>query len=190
MHLNLKQYIRYEMRFEGNWPGICVGCMGLSFFLRILYYFGLVHLQDIGGGETFFSLILPLLFSCAFIVLFRVVKWNAPGIFAILGSVFCLLLIIWNFSSGDFLRIILSVFMYIIAAAVLLATAGGYLPGNLVSTAAFAIILVFRFLLYSMGQSGLSAYIAEFSSLCLIASLLALTRCFKPHIRQNDVKGV
>ena len=186
--MKLKQYIRYEMNFEGNFPAICIGFMGVSFFLRILYYFGFVNLQDIRGGELIFSLILPLLLCGAFIVLFRVAKWNAPGIFAILGSVLCLLLIIWSFSTGNLLRTFLSILMYIIAAAVLLATAGGFLPGKLPATVVFAVILIFRFFLYSLDQSGIGAYAIEGSSLCLIISLLALTRCFKPYVRQTVTK--
>ena len=45
--LKLKQYVRYEMCFDGSFPGICVGFMGLSFFLRACYYFGVVNLLDV-----------------------------------------------------------------------------------------------------------------------------------------------
>ena len=158
-----------------------MGSVGISFFLRVLYYFGIVNLQDIGGGEIFLSLILPLLLCSAFIVLFRVLRWNAPGIYAIIGSAVCILLLIWNFSTGDFWRILFSIFLYIVAAVLLLATAGGYLPLKEPATIAFVLILLFRVLLYSTGKSGLGEYICEFSSLFLILSLLALTRCFKPH---------
>ena len=57
--MKLKQFVRYEMNFNGFAANVCAGSIGLSFFLRILYYFGLVNLKDIGAEETFFFLILP-----------------------------------------------------------------------------------------------------------------------------------
>lgn len=179
--MQLKQYVRYEMLFSGKRANICMGSIGISFFLRALYYFGIVNLQDIGGGEVFLSLILPLFVFSIFIVLFRVIKWNAPGIYAIVGCVICLLLMIWNFSTGDFLRIFLSVLVYLLASVLLLATAGGYLPIKAPATIVFAAILLFRVLLYSKGQGGISQLVIEFSSVFAILSLLALTLCYKPH---------
>jgi len=179
--VQLKQYIRYEMNFIGKWANICMGSIGISFFLRVLYYFGFVNLQDIGGGEIFLHLILPLLVFSVFIVLFRVIKWNAPGIYAIVGCVICLMLMIWNFSSGDFLRVFLSVLMYLAASVLLLATAGGYLPNKAPASIVFAGMLLFRVFLYSKGQSGIPAYIIEFSSVFMLLALFALTLCFKPH---------
>ena len=188
--MKLKQLIRYEMCFEGKWPDFCAAFMGVSFFLRILYYFGFLNLNDISGGEIFVSLILPLLLCCVFIVIFRLIKWNAPGIYAILGSAFCLLMLIWNFSSGDILRILLGTFMYIIAAVALLAAAGGYLPSKLIATVIFGAIAVFRFCNYSLEQPNIGAYIFEFSSISIIVSLVALTLCFKPRIHHNKSKCI
>lgn len=179
--MQLKQYCRYGMVFNGNWANLCMGSIGISFFLRMLYYFGIVNLQDVGGGELFIQLILPLLVFTIYIILFRVLKWNAPGIYAIVGSVICLLLMIWNFSSGDILRILLSIIVYLAAAVLLLGTAGGYLPSKTIVSGVFAVILFFRVLLYTKGQSGIPACIMEFSSVLMILSLWALTFCFKAH---------
>lgn len=184
--LKLKQYVRYEMCFDGSFSGICVGFMALSFFLRACYYFGIVNLLDVNGGEVFFFMILPLLLCGAFIVFFKIMKLNAPGIYALFGCVFCILLMIWNFTTGDFLRIFLSLIFYTVAGCLLLATAGGHLPDKLPATVILAVILFFRFILYSMGQSSFAGYFLEFSFLSLIASMFALTFCFKPRIRSNE----
>ena len=179
--MQLKQHVRYDMHFNGTWANICMGSIGISFFLRALYYFGIVNLQDIGGGEVFLCLILPLLVFSVFIALFRIIKWNAPGIYAIVGCVICLLLMMWNFSTGDILRIILSVLVYFLGSVLLLATAGGYLRIKAPATIVFAAILLFRVLLYTKDQNGFSELVIEFSSFFAILSLLALTLCFKPH---------
>ena len=182
--MQLKQYVRYEMFFSGKWANVCMGSIGISFFLRVLYYFGIVNLMDIGGGEIFFNLILPLFVFGVYIALFRVVKWNAPGIYAIVGCVICLMLMIWNFSSGDFLRIFLSVLFYIAASVLLLGTAGGYLPSKAIVSIVIGLILFFRVLLYWKGQDGIPAYITEVSSVFMLISLLALTFCFKVREKQ------
>ena len=177
--MQLKQYVRYEMVFNGKWANICMGSIGVSFFLRVLYYLGVVNLQDISGGVLFLQLILPLLIFSIFIALFRVAKWNAPGVYAIVGCAICLLLMFLNFSTGDVLRIFLSFLVYLAAAVLLLGTAGGYLPWKAPVSICFALVLLFRLLLYSKEQTGFPAHIMEISSLCMIVSLLALTFCFK-----------
>ncbi len=184
--MKLKQYVRYEMNMQSKWAGVCTGCMGLSFFLRVLYFFGLVNLSDVGAGVIFLDLILPLLFCAGYLIVFSVMKLNAPGIYAIAGSIFCLLLMLWNFSGGDVLRSILSVVLYILAAVVLLATAGGYLPGKLPSTLIFSVLLIARLLMYSLNQTGLGEYILEFSAVCILVSMTVLTRCFKPRTRTKE----
>ncbi len=184
--MKLKQYIRYEMDFQCGWAMCCGGFIGLSFFLRALYYFYFVNLQDVGGAEQFFCLILPLLLCFVFVLLFRILKWNAPGIFAILGSCFCLLLMFWNFSSGDFLRALLSVILYIAASVILLGTAGGYLPSRLPAAAVFAGMLLLRFMLYSGKESGIAAWVLELSALSVLVSLLALCLCLKPRVKRNE----
>jgi len=186
--LKLKQYVRYGMDFTCKWSGLCIILMGLSFFLRIVYYFGLVNLEDIGGGEVFGCLILPLIVCGTFIILFRALKWNAPGIYAILGAFLCILLLIWNFSSGDGLRIILSVPAYIASAIILLATAGGYIPTKLPAALLLAVIFLCRSCFYSFDDSGLVSLVLEISVLSMIASLVVLSLCFTPHISAKEHK--
>lgn len=184
--MKLKQFVRYEMNFTGFAANVCAGSIGLSFFLRILYYFGLVNLKDIGAGETFFFLILPLLVSCVFIILFRVVKWNAPGFYAILGAAICLILLVLNFSSGDVLLIILSLVLYPVAAVALLGTAGGYFPNKLPVVAAFALILTFRLFLNTFELTEITDYVPELADVAMIISLFALPLCFKSRVRGEE----
>lgn len=179
MAVKLKQYTRYQIDFGGKWILPAAICMGLSFFLRVVYYFGLTNIFSYDTGTIILQIILPLLFCAGYIVLLRAVKLNAPGVFAILGTAFCLLLMIWNFSSGDVLRILLSVVFYLFSGLVLLATAGGYLPGRLLSSAVFLVLLIFRFMLYRPSGSQIGQMVLEISVLCIPASLFCLTRCLK-----------
>lgn len=177
--MKLKQYTRYQIDFQGKWilPGAIF--MGLSFFLRVVYYFGLTNIFTYNTGTIIMQIILPLSLCAGYIVLLRAVKLNAPGIFAILGAAFCLMVMIWNFSTGDILRILLSVVFYLLSGLVLLATAGGYLPGRLLSSGLFLALLVFRYLMYAPSFRHIGQFILELSVLCIPASLFCLTRCMK-----------
>ncbi|MBE6986047.1 MAG: hypothetical protein E7433_01290 [Ruminococcaceae bacterium] len=144
-----------------------------------MYYFGLTNIFTYNTGTIIMQIILPLSLCAGYIVLLRAVKLNAPGIFAILGAAFCLMVMIWNFSTGDILRILLSVVFYLLSGLVLLATAGGYLPGRLLSSGLFLALLVFRYLMYAPSFRHIGQFILELSVLCIPASLFCLTRCMK-----------
>ena len=90
--MEFKQYLRYQIDFNGKWAQPAALLMGLAFFLRLVYYLCLVSLHDCGFGEILFSMLLPLLLTCGYIVLLRVVKLNAPGIYGMIGAALCLLL--------------------------------------------------------------------------------------------------
>lgn len=176
--MQLKQYLRYQIDFTGKWVQPSALLMGLAFFLRLVYYLCLVSLHDCGIGEIIFSMLLPLLLTCCYIVLLRVVKLNAPGIYGILGAALCLLLLIGSFFTGNPLRIVLSILAYMAAGVVLIATAGGYLPGKLLSSVLFALPLICRFLFYSLGGLNIIQWFQEASALLILASLFCLTRSF------------
>jgi hypothetical protein len=153
--------------------------MGLSFFLRVVYYFGLTTFADHTFGEVLFFMILPLLTCGAYIVVMSSMKLNAPPVYGIIGAVMCLLLVIWSFSCGDALRTVLSVLIYLVAGAVLVLTSLGFLPGKLLSSVLVAVPLVCRVLFYRNGIA-LFDWCLEISVLTMLASLFCLTRCFKP----------
>lgn len=176
--MNLKQYLRYQIDFSGKWVQPSALLMGLAFFLRLVYYLCLVSLHDCGIGEIIFSMLLPLLLTCGFIVLLRVVKLNAPGVYGIIGAGLCLLLLINSFWYDDPLRMALSILVYLAAGLVLLATAGGYLPGKLLSSVLFVLPLACRLLFYSIGNLAIIQWFLEASTLFIMASLFCLTRTF------------
>lgn len=177
--MKLKLYVHYQMDFKGSWIQPSAVLMGLSFFLRIVYYFGFTYLSQWTFSDTVFQIIFPLLICGAYVVLISALRWNAPGIYAILGAALCVLFIIWSFSSGSVLRIFLSILIYTAAGLILLGTAGGYLPGKRLSSALFLLPLICRIFLLELKAIGLSGLVLEVSVLSAIASMFCLTRCFK-----------
>jgi hypothetical protein len=169
--VKLKQYARYQIDFLGKWVTAAGGLMGLSIFLRIVHFFGIHLITDFDASFIVMRLAIPVVLSAFFIFLLNGIHWNAPGIYGIMGAIFCLLLLIWNFSTGNILRIIVSTIWFLAAAVVILATTGGYVPGTLLAFLFFAIPLGFRIFLYDYPLPAITDLFMEFADLCIIASL-------------------
>ena len=172
--MKLKQYTRYQMDFTSKWTQVCGGLMGFSFFLRLIYYFGLTNIYDIGFVEILTTMLLGTALCLAYLITLSVMRLNAPGVYGVLGAVHCFLLILGTFSSGDVGRILLAVFWYALAAGVLLLTVGGYLPGKMLASLMFAIPILVRFFAYDLGHVNLLQWVRELGILFALIGLACL----------------
>ena len=163
------------MDFNGRWTHASAALMGVSFFARMVYYFGVRNIIDCGVLEIIISMILPLLLTGAFLVLISTVKHNVPALYALIGCCLCGLLLIEGLFTGNILRIILSILFYAAAGALLLITTAGYLPGKLPCSVVLAIIPVGRFLFFGLGKLHILAWILEISVLLMLFSLFFFT---------------
>lgn len=184
--MKLKKYNQYQMDMRGKWTQFCGIMMGCSFFLRIVYYFGLINLRDVAGSEIFATMLLGLVLCATFVIVLNYLRLNAPGIYGILGAVQCLLLIIGNFSGGSVLRIVLSILWYTFAAVVLLATIGGYLPGRVFSSVLFFASVLIRFAFFDLGKIGLLRWVTEAAVLCALLALAAIPMALKPVNKKKE----
>lgn len=78
MELKFEKNMTCKLAARGKWGNAAAAWMGLSFFLRMVYYFGLKNLNDVPGFEIFFSVVLPLAVSVAFILMLKLPKLNHP----------------------------------------------------------------------------------------------------------------
>ena len=78
MKLKLSKSMTCALGAKSTWGDRAAAWMGLSFFLRMVYYFGFVNLNDVPGGEIAFSVVLPLAISVAFILMLKLKKLNHP----------------------------------------------------------------------------------------------------------------
>ena len=178
--MNLKQYHRCRMDFSVKAAGFAGLFTGAYLFLLCVYFFFLRDLSSIKAGEAVFGLILPMLLCILFIVLLRFVKLNAPGLFAIIGAAFCLLLMINTFSTGNLLHGVLGAVWYILCGLGLIISAGGYLPSTAFASAMFGIGLALRVVLFDLRLRGITNWVYEFALLMLIAALTCLPLCIVP----------
>lgn len=170
----MKQYYRFRMNFDGMWMKASTFCMGLSLLLLAIYYFGMTEFGEHGVAEILLLLCIPLALTIAFIVLLTVLRWDAPGIYGILGAVFCIIFLITTIFSGNVIRMALGAVWYILSAVVYLAVTGGYLPGKLPGAAVFAIAMIARILFVGGDLTSLKGLASEGSTLVAMAGLMFL----------------
>ncbi len=168
----MKQYFRYQMDFASRWLTASTGCMGLSLFFRMVYYFGITNLADRNFVEILFSALIAAAVSVAYIFLIRLKKLNAPGVYGILGAVMCLCLLLGSILSGSVVRMLLGIVWYLLCGGVILTFAGGYLPGKTPVLAAFGVAIVCRLLFFP--AAGLGGWIKELGDLFSLAAFLLL----------------
>ncbi len=179
----MKRYHRYQIDYQGKAIWLSGICIALSVFLQAVYDLFLQGIGTVGVLAQIFNLWLPLILSMGYLVLLRIIKWNAPGTLALIGAAFCLLLMLQLFTCGAVLRIILGILGYLVGGALLIFCAGGFLPGRLVASLVFLVILVLRLLLFR-SATGLD-WIAEISDLSVIAGLMFLPISFHDPMNQK-----
>lgn len=181
--MNLKQYCHYQFDFKCRWGQACPILMGLSFFATMLYYFAIVTLRALPATMVIGAVLYGVLMAGAFIVCMACLKLNAPGLYAIFGAAQCLGMILVSFSSGSAVKIIFAIIWYLFAGLVILATAGGYLPGRLLCSIVFFVPVFVRVLFYDLGKLGLFQWVGELSVLLMLCGLgcfaMALTSDIK-----------
>ena len=171
------------MDFKSKWATRCAALLGVSLFIRVVYFFGIKNITECGAGQVIFDMVLTMGLCVGFLVMFSALRRNAPGLYALMGAGFCLLLMISTFSGGNVLRIVLAVLGYLLTGGVLVITVSGYLPGKLLSSVMFLLCLVIRFLAFDLGKIGLFTWVIELSWLLILASMFCLTRGLKPYKR-------
>lgn len=172
--MQLRKYTQFHVDFSSKWTSACTVLMGLAFFLRIVYYFGLMSLRDVGIIELLTSAILGIALCGGAVVCLNIMRLNAPGLYGLMGAAQCLFVVILSFTTGSVSRIILSVIWYSMTAVVYLATVGGYLPGRLLAALMFAVSIFVRLFFFDLGHIGIIRWVQELA----VLSTLAGFECF------------
>lgn len=144
--MKLEQTVRFRMDFRKPWAQYSAALMGLFVFLRAVYFFGFLQMTDGPLDGLWLHVIIPLTVGILYIVLLRGVQLNIPVVYAGIGAVCCVLMIVLNLRHGASFWSVLSVIFYIAAALLMLVTVLGFLPNRLYMTAAFAAATLLQFL--------------------------------------------
>lgn len=186
--MNLRKTHNYRMDFESKQHFAVATLMGGAFFLRAVYYFGFTRPENVGVWNLLIFLILPMLLEAGYMVLLRGIRFNAPGVYGMMGAGYCLLLMLQSFQSGGVLRIILAVLAYLACAVSILAVTAGLLSKG-VAVALLLLTLGGRFLIFDLSGYVFSfrivAFIREAAALCGISSLYCLCAGLKERMTKK-----
>ena len=169
--MRLKQYTNYHVNFNSKCTAACGALMGLSFFLRIVYYFGLMSLRDVGFFELLTSAFFGIILCGGVVVCLICMRMDAPGLYGLAGAAQCLFLIILSFTTGSAGRIILALVWYSLTAVILLVTVGGYLPGRLLAGLMFFVSAFIRFFFFDVGRIGVLQWFRELAVLSVLIGM-------------------
>ena len=91
MELKFEKNMSCRLAARGKWGNLAAAWMGLSFFLRMVFYFGLTNFNDLGASELIFRVALPLLISVAFILVLKIKDLGKPLLAAGLAVAYLML---------------------------------------------------------------------------------------------------
>lgn len=183
MEMKLEKVVRYRVSLTGSVPTTAASLMGLALFLRAVYYFGTDHLAGVGIGAAIFEIALPMLLWGCFAFLLRGIGLEQPEVYGMLAAVYCILLMILSFSSGNIFRCILAVLWYTAAAAAILGTTFGYISNEYIPMLAFGVPILYRILMFDLWDYLIPLKLVEFlpeaSVLCGLAGIFYFSKCLK-----------
>ena len=125
MELKFKKNMSCRLAARGKWGNLAAAWMGLSFFLRMVWYFGLMNFNDLGAGEIVLRVVLPLVISIAFILMLKIKAFSLPlaaGILSVVYAVSYFCCETMNFGG------VLSGIALLATAGLILAAVLGYVP--------------------------------------------------------------
>lgn len=181
--------VRYRMDLDGKRHSATVSLMGVSFFLRTVYYFGFTRTEELGFGTLLVFLILPALLELAFMVMIRGIRLDAAAIYSMIGAAYCLVLLCQSFWYGNLIRTILAVPAYLLCGAALMLVIMGLLSRG-IAVAVFWLVIAVRFLIFMMVpyifKLHLIRMLPEAAALCGLLALIYLMQGFRDPKEQKN----
>ena len=159
-----------DLGAAGTWGERAAAWMGLSFFLRMVYYFGFMNLKDVPTGEIIFSVVLALAISVAFILVLKLKKLNHPMAAASLCVAFGV-----NYFLTERMNFggVVSGILVLAMAGMILAAVLGYIPERRWLLWTGMAVVVFRLLFVDV-----FGYILPLTELKLIAYIPCASNLF------------
>ena len=190
MKLNFKVIARQHIVFN-SWLSASAVLSGIAFFFVIVNYLGLKNLLDVNFAEILFCFLMPMLLLGGYIVLLRVMHSNVTPIYGMLGTLFCLYMLIRSFSYGSVLHIIVAVIWYLVSGVIFFGTTFGYIASNKALLVACFVPVVFRIIFVDIKllfTISLFSMIPELTSLCGLVTFGLFALSLKPAPLNNARK--
>ena len=192
--MNIKKIARCHVRMDSRWVSLSAALMGLSVFLRTVYYFGVVNLRDLDQFRLAMEVIVPLVLAGGYLIVVKGFQFNSP---VLVGSFMGLygvnyLLIHSDGGAGIACGVIL-----MILAVGMIVTGLGFLPNSIpVIGTALVLALVrliavdFNGYFQSMDASGVMDYLPVGANLLIFLSLSLMAPPLNVTLRGNGSAAV
>lgn len=125
MELKFEKNMSCRLASRGKWGNLAAAWMGLSFFLRMVWYFGLMNFHDLAGGEIAMRVVIPLLISVGFILMLKIKAFGLP---LVAGGTAVVYAVSYFFCENMNLGGVLSGILLLATAGLILAAVLGYVP--------------------------------------------------------------
>ena len=188
MELKFEKTMSCRLAARGKWGNLAAAWMGLSFFLRMVYYFGFMNFNDLPGSELAFRVALPLIVSVAFILMLKV---KALGDVRIAGGVACAFAVNYFFAENMSFGGVVSALLVLACGALILLAVHGYVPERKwliwagLASLLFRVVFVDLFgYILPIGELKLVSYIPMASNVCGVIAMSFL--CSALRLRKGE----
>ena len=189
--MNLKQSVRCQMQMDSRWIQMSVVFMGLSVFLRAVYYLGLTNFQDLSAFQLMVQLILPVVVAAVYLILIKGLNMNSPILLGILSGLYALDYLL-SMEKGE----TVSAVLLAVNVAVFLATVFGYLYDTKPVVIAGILSMVYRVAfvdlvgyIFPLSEWHMIAYIPLLSNMCAVLAIGLLSPALQlTHRRKQPVE--
>ena len=168
--MNLEKRVRCHIRMNSRWAFLSAVCMGLSVFVRTVYYFGLINLRDLDGFALSTQVIIPMVIAAGYLIMIKGFRFNSPILFGGLFGAYAVnyFLLMNTSGAGVITGVLLAV-----TAVIFVVTGLGYLPVRIPVICASVALALFRLI-----AMDLLTWLLPFSAFRPVAYLPEASNCF------------
>ena len=188
--MNIKKIARCHVRMDSRWVSLSAALMGLSVFLRTVYYFGVVNLRDLDHFRLAMEVIVPLVLAGGYLIVVKGFQFNSPVLVGCFMGLYGVNYLLIHSDGGA--GIACGVILMILAVGMIV-TGLGFLPNSIpVIGTALVLALVrliavdFNGYFQSMDASGVMDYLPVGANLLIFLSLSLMAPPLNVTLRGNS----
>lgn len=170
--------VRCFFRLNSAWAQCSAVCMGLSIFIRAVYYLGIMNFNDLTGTILAIHVTLPVVLAAAYLIMLRGLRFNSPMLMGVLACGYAVSYLLITDGSGTAL---MGAALLVLTAGLLVVTGMGILTTRIplllaaLATLAYRVIVIdWMHCFQSPEGFRLIAYLPELSNFFGLFAILVM----------------
>ena len=155
--MSIKKSARCHIRMDSRWVAASAACMGISVFIRTVYYFGLINLRDLDRYALAVEVIAPMIIAAGYLFIIKGFQFNSP---VLVGGLMGVYAVNYLLVRGNSTMAIVAGALLVVTGILYVVTGLGYLPSQIPVIVAALILLLFR--LFAVDVNGYILPFAQF----------------------------